>query len=170
MWPASWSSGQSFWILITRSRVQFPALPWGFFLVRGRIPVVTMVWVVSRFRLKVETSIKRSHTSINSDWIHDKDLLALGDLTTLTAANISAHRVTNTLIADYGREKKNCINFIRIRLYFIIINYEKSGEKFTIILIKRKQNLWPFSRSTCSECARDGQSNGNSCEKYTFIG
>jgi hypothetical protein len=30
--PASWSSGQSFWLLITRSRVRFPALPWGFSL------------------------------------------------------------------------------------------------------------------------------------------
>jgi len=34
---------------------------------RGRIPVVTMVWVVSRIRLKVETSLTRSHNSINSD-------------------------------------------------------------------------------------------------------
>jgi hypothetical protein len=33
MWPASWSSGQSFWLLITRSRVRFPVLTWGFFLV-----------------------------------------------------------------------------------------------------------------------------------------
>ena len=31
-WPASWSSGQSFWLLITRSRVRFPALPWEFSL------------------------------------------------------------------------------------------------------------------------------------------
>ena len=30
--PASWSSGQSFWLLIMRSRVRFPALPWEFFL------------------------------------------------------------------------------------------------------------------------------------------
>jgi len=27
---------------------------------------VTMVWVVSRFRFKFETSLTRSHTSINS--------------------------------------------------------------------------------------------------------
>jgi hypothetical protein len=32
MWPASWSSGQSFWLLIMKCRVLFPALPWGFFL------------------------------------------------------------------------------------------------------------------------------------------
>ena len=38
----------------------------GIFLV-GRIPVVTMVWVVSKSRLKVETSSTRSQTSINSD-------------------------------------------------------------------------------------------------------
>jgi hypothetical protein len=30
--PASWSSGQSFWLLIMRSRTRFPVLPWGFFL------------------------------------------------------------------------------------------------------------------------------------------
>jgi hypothetical protein len=29
---ASWSSGQSFWLLIMRSRGRFPVLPWGFFL------------------------------------------------------------------------------------------------------------------------------------------
>ena len=31
-WPASWSSGQRFWLLITSSRVRFPALPWEFSL------------------------------------------------------------------------------------------------------------------------------------------
>ena len=30
--PASWSSGQSFWLQITRSRFRFPALQWGFSL------------------------------------------------------------------------------------------------------------------------------------------
>jgi hypothetical protein len=30
--PASWSSGQSFWLLIIKSRVRFPVLTWGFFL------------------------------------------------------------------------------------------------------------------------------------------
>ena len=63
------TSGHSFWLLITRSRVRFPALPWGF-PCGGRIPVVTMVWVVSRFRLKVETSSTRRQTSINSDWTY----------------------------------------------------------------------------------------------------
>jgi len=42
--PASWSSGQSLWLLIMRSRVRFPVLPWEFNL-KGRIPAVTMVWV-----------------------------------------------------------------------------------------------------------------------------
>ena len=54
IWGPSWSSGQNFWLLITRSRVRFPALPWGFSLWE-RIPVVTMVWVVGRIRFKVET-------------------------------------------------------------------------------------------------------------------
>jgi uncharacterized heparinase superfamily protein len=39
----------------------------GNFPCRGRIPVVTMVWVVSRSRLKVGTSSTRSQKSINSD-------------------------------------------------------------------------------------------------------
>jgi hypothetical protein len=29
-WPASWSSGRSIWLLITRSRFRFAALPWEF--------------------------------------------------------------------------------------------------------------------------------------------
>ena len=37
----------------------------GDFPCAGRIPVVTMVWVASRIRFKVETSLTRSHTSIN---------------------------------------------------------------------------------------------------------
>jgi hypothetical protein len=31
-WPASWSSGQSVWLLIMKFRVRFPTLPWGFSL------------------------------------------------------------------------------------------------------------------------------------------
>ena len=31
-WSAFWSSGQSFWLLIMRSRVRFPVLPWEFLL------------------------------------------------------------------------------------------------------------------------------------------
>ena len=42
-WPASWSSGQSIWLLIMRSRVRFPALPWEFSL-KEKIPAVTMIW------------------------------------------------------------------------------------------------------------------------------
>ena len=42
--PASWSSGQSLCLLIMRSRVRFPVLPWEFSL-KGRIRAVTMVWV-----------------------------------------------------------------------------------------------------------------------------
>ena len=41
---ASWSSGQSLWLLIMRSRVRFPVLPWEFSL-KGKIPAVTIVWV-----------------------------------------------------------------------------------------------------------------------------
>ena len=41
LWPASWSSGQSLWLLIMRSRVRFPALPWVFSL-KGKIPGSTV--------------------------------------------------------------------------------------------------------------------------------
>ena len=44
-----------------------PGSTMGIFPCRERIPVVTMVWVVSRIRFKVETSVTRSHNSINSD-------------------------------------------------------------------------------------------------------
>ena len=67
-----------------------PGSTMGIFPCRGRIPVVTMVWVVSRIRLKVETSVTRSHNSINSDRIHDRDLLAGGDLTTRDSQHISS--------------------------------------------------------------------------------
>jgi hypothetical protein len=43
--------GQSLWLLIMRSRVRFP-LYHGNFPLRGRIPMVTMVWVLGRFRLR----------------------------------------------------------------------------------------------------------------------
>ena len=36
-------------------------------MAKAAFPVVIMVWIVSRFRLKVETSSTRSQTSINSD-------------------------------------------------------------------------------------------------------
>ena len=56
-----WSRGPGF-----DSRLYHGNFPCG-----GRIPVVTMVWVVSRFRLKVDTSSTRSQTSINSDWTYE---------------------------------------------------------------------------------------------------
>ena len=79
--PASWSSGQSFWLLTMRSRVRFRALPWECFLIGGGSPWWPRSGYLVEFRLKVETSVMRSHNSINSDWIHDRDL-AGGDLTT----------------------------------------------------------------------------------------
>ena len=53
--PASWSSGQSLWLLIMRSRFYH-----GNFSLQGKIPVVTMVWVVIRFRLKAPPVISSS--------------------------------------------------------------------------------------------------------------
>ena len=103
--PASWSNGQSFWLKITRSRVRFPALPWWFSL-WGRIPVVTMVWVVSRIRFKVETSLTRIHTSINS-WLNPRQRSPRWRGP--HHERQPAHQLIeypSTLIAGYGREKK----------------------------------------------------------------
>jgi hypothetical protein len=55
-----------------------------------------MVWVVSRFRLKVETSSTRSHKSISSDSTHERDLLAGGDLTTIVSQ--PAHQLIEYLV------------------------------------------------------------------------
>ena len=68
--------------------------------------MVTMVWVVSRIRLKVETSSTRSQKSTTMIEL-TRDLLAGGDLITLGSlqvtsqrASTSAHRVPSTLTAD----------------------------------------------------------------------
>ena len=50
--------------------------------------MVTMVWVVSRFRLKVETSSTRSQKSINSE-SNLRDLLAEGDLIMSVSLQVS---------------------------------------------------------------------------------
>ena len=67
---------------------------------------MTMVWVVSRIRFKVETSLTRSHTSINSTlnprqksprWKgphHERQ----------PAHQLIEH--PSTLIADYGRDRE----------------------------------------------------------------
>ena len=56
-------------VLTTNREVpgSIPGSTMGIFPCGGMIPVVTMVWVVSRIRLKVETSITMSHKSIISD-------------------------------------------------------------------------------------------------------
>ena len=74
----------------------------------GRIPVVTMVWVVSRIRFKVETSLTRSHTSINS-WLNPRQRSPRWrgpHHERQPAHQLIEH--PSTLIADYGREKKCC--------------------------------------------------------------
>jgi hypothetical protein len=55
-----------------------------------------MVWVVSRFRLKFEISFTRSHKSINNDLIHERDLLAGGDL--ITIVNQPTHQLIEYLV------------------------------------------------------------------------
>ena len=138
--PASWSSGLSFWLLITRSRVRFPALPWGFSL-WGRIPVVTMVWVVSRSRLKVETSSTRSKTSINSDWTHKRSPRWRGPHHERQPAHqLIEHR--STLIADYGRERERERKKIRHPNLSPHTSYCKSAPGFAHILLIPHTSYW----------------------------
>jgi hypothetical protein len=83
--------------------------------------VVTMVWVVSRFRLNVETSFTRSHKSINNDWIQESDLLAGGDLTTIVSQpthQLIEYLVLRLLITE--REKKNTPPVNRSRRIIIL--------------------------------------------------
>jgi len=54
------------WSELLATNHEVPGSTMGIFPCRGRIPVVTMVWVVSRIRLKVQTSSTRSQKSVNS--------------------------------------------------------------------------------------------------------
>jgi len=66
--------------------------------------VVTMVWVVSRIRFKVETSITRSHTTINS-WLNP--LQSSPRWRGPHHERQPAHQLIeypSTLIADYGKK------------------------------------------------------------------
>ena len=77
MWkmrPASWSSDQSLCLLIMRSRVRFPVLPWEFSL-KGRIPAVTMVWVGLRALLALHPPISHSHHRDNVTAPHGRPKL-----------------------------------------------------------------------------------------------
>ena len=78
----------------------------GDFPCRGRIPVVTMVWVVSRIRFKVETSLTRNHTSINS-WLNPRQRSPRWSGP--HHERQPAHQLIeypSTLIADYGKRKR----------------------------------------------------------------
>ena len=59
--------------------------------------------------------------------MHERDLLAGGDLTTQIAASTSAHRVPSTVFADYGRERKKycCRKYLvlKISISAFIMNY-----------------------------------------------
>ena len=95
-WPRCVQDGGR--LLPTCTHLDFPC--------RGRIPVVTMVWVVSRIRFKVETSLTRSHTSINS-WLNQRQRSPRWrgpHHERQPAHQLVEYR--STLIADYGREKK----------------------------------------------------------------
>ena len=85
-----------------------PGSTMGIFPCGGRIPVVTMVWVVSRIRLKVEGAITQSIVIESTT-----EISSLEGTSPRQTASTSARRVPNTLIADYGREreKRTLYNF-----------------------------------------------------------
>ena len=62
----------------------------GDFPCEGRIPVVTTVWVVSRLDLMSKPHLRGATHQSTVDWIHDRDLLAGGDLTTRDSQHISS--------------------------------------------------------------------------------
>ena len=100
----------------------------------GRIPVVTMVWVASRIRFKVETSLTRSHTSINS-WLNPRQRSPRWRGP--HHERQPAHQLieyTSTLIADYGREKKKYFLRISTSLYFftLCIQLTHNGENMSV--------------------------------------
>ena len=65
----------------------------GDFPCEGRIPVVTMVWIVSIIRFKVETSLTRNHTSINKLIESTTEISSLEGTSPRETASTSAHRV-----------------------------------------------------------------------------
>jgi hypothetical protein len=99
-----------------------------------------MVWVVSRFSLKFETSFTRSHKSINNDWIHERDLLAGGDLTTIVSQ--PAHQL------------------IEYRVLWLVITGEKKIYKITGML---KTIKIPTVTPTCFCSRRNHHQGAISC-------
>ena len=88
----------------------------GNFPCRGRIPVVTVVWVVSRFRLKVETSSTRSQKSINSDWTYEISSLE-GTSSHSGVYKLDSQTASTSAYREYVvlwlliTEKKLCVKF-----------------------------------------------------------
>ena len=73
--------------------------------------MVTMVWVVSRIILKVEPQLREAITQ-STVFESTTEISSLEGTSPRETDSTSAHRVSNTLIADYGREKKT---FTRVK-------------------------------------------------------
>ena len=66
---------------------------------------MTMVWVVSRIRLRLKPQLRGAITQ--STVIESTtEISSLEGTSPRETVSTSAHRVPNTLIADYGRERK----------------------------------------------------------------
>jgi len=80
---------------------------------------VTMVWVVSRIRFKVETSLTRSHTSINS-WLNPWQRSRWREPHHERQPAHQLIEYPSTLIADYGREEKKLLGWLSEVLLVVI--------------------------------------------------
>ena len=101
---------------------------------------MTMVWVVSRIRFKVETSLTRSHTSINSSFNprqrsprwrgphHERQ----------PAHQLIEH--PSTLIADYGGEKYLSSIRIVVRRFFHFVRGDAYLRSPPPLILVRKSN------------------------------
>ena len=101
--------------------------------------VVTMVWVVSRIGFKVETSLTRSHTSINS-WLNPRQRSPRWRAPHYERQ--PAHHLIeypSILIADYGRGKKNSYT---IHQLIAVSDFGRWHHSFYKIYLFFKSSIW----------------------------
>ena len=144
-----------------------------------RIPVVTMVWVVSRIRFKVKTSLTKSHTSINS-WLNPRQGSRWRGPHHERQPAHQLIEYPSNLIVVYGRRRKktfiqtrrcnckcwqNCAvggEVVRNSQYCILFTLESQGDMFndTLTNVPRSARL-PASSciATCPSCGTMGYHN-----------
>ena len=115
----------------------------------GRISVVTMVWVVSRIRFKLETSLTRSHTSINS-WLNPRQRSPRWrgpHHERQPAHQLIEH--PSILIADYGRKHFLVLWWLELRFNKLPLNVGRTTDSIrdAIFIILWNPNILVNVRS-----------------------